>query len=518
MLFFILGTISIKSPGQTWEIFDRNYNLIQKVENGNFHILGSTLRINDSGENLNLLGNDYEAYSSISGASIYQYLEPWLIVRKDSLFGAFHEYGDQPLLCEYDRIQTYYNLLLAQKGNEFFLYDRGKKNIESIGKFESARFAKNGQVIAKNPRGYYLPISKDPNHLYELLEDTCGDVILAREGSGFGLINREGEYILEPIIDEMKYTKDNHFFAQNGDEFLLIKAQTNEANIRYNSFHRIAIEDDVMVEYIHGKLRRIMKEDGILLDIVGMTGVQRTGKNHFNVFFRDDKTGLLNEKGKWEVRPTVTAEKLYPGNDGFYGALMGDQYGFVNREGLEIIPAQFDEIKSFSEGLSGVKKGLTWGYINQNAELVIPYFFDEVGDFYQGLAIVKKNNQYNLVNRQGENLLENYYDRISMVSDNYYLTEENGLFGLLNPSGMEILSPEFNELRREGLDHILIRKGDKYGVIKENGDFSLPLFYSEILFDSGNQKVLAKYERVEPIPEEVEAMERKKKKRKQKGA
>ncbi|MEX2564942.1 MAG: WG repeat-containing protein [Cyclobacteriaceae bacterium] len=518
MFFIVLGTISFKSPGQTWEIFDRNYNLIQKVENGNFHILGNALRINDSGENLNLLGQNYEAYSSISGASIYQYLEPWLIVRKNNKFGAFHEYGDQPLPCEYDRIQTFYNLLLAQKGNEFFLYDRGKNSTESIGVFESARFAKNGQVIAKKLQGYYLPLSMDPNHLYESLEDTCEDVILAKEDSGFGLINREGEYILEPIIDEMKYTHANHFFAQNGDEFLLIKAQTNNANIRYNSFHRIAIEDDVMVEYIHGKLRRIMKEDGILLDIVGMTGVKKIGKNHFNVFFRDDKTGLLDEKGKWVVSPTVTAQKLYPGNDGFYGALIGDHYGFVNKEGMEIIPAEFDKVKRFSEGLSGVKKGLSWGFINQNAELVIPYYYDEVGDFYRGLALVKKNKKYNLINSQGETLMENYYDRISMVSDNYYLTEDDGLFGLVNPSGKEILTPEFNELRREGLDLVLIRKGDKYGIIKENGDYSLPLYYSKILFDSGNQKILAKYDEEKSVPEEVEALERKKKKRKQKGA
>lgn len=511
----ILGTVPLSGPAQTWEIFDRDYHLIRKIENGNLQILGSALRINTVGDDLNLLSQEYESFATIDNSSIYQYLEPWVIVQKQGKFGAFHEYGDEVLKPEYDRIENYYNLLLAQKDNHYFLHDRGTKKTTRLGIFEAAHFAKNGQVIAKTPQGYFLPLSGDPNRLYEQLEDPCRDVIIAKETTGFGLINRDGEYILDPIIDEIQHLEDNYFFAHNGNEYMLIKAQTNKADIRYTSFHRIAIENDVMVEYIHGKLRRIMKNDGILLDITGMTGVDRADNAHYNVHFRDGKTGLLNQSGRWDVPPTLAATKLLPGNEGLFGALIGDQYGFINSTGDIRIQSRFDDVRKFSEGLAGVKMGMTWGFVDKNDQVVIPYYFDEVGEFFRGLAVVKKNGKFNLINKEGKEVLDSYYDRVYRTEENYYITEDMGLYGMVDPIGREITTPKFFEIRREDYDHILIRLGDRYGVMKENGDYSLPLFYTKILFDSENQKILAKNEEV--IIEEPEEEIGKKKKNK-KGA
>ncbi|MFC4873693.1 WG repeat-containing protein [Negadavirga shengliensis] len=512
---FILGMVSPSVHAQTWEIFDRDYRLIRKIENGNLNILGSALRVNAVGDDLNLLSQEYESFATIDNSSIYQYLEPWVIVKNGGKLGAFHEYGDEVLKPEYDRIENYYNLLLSQKDNQFFVYDRGTKKTVRLGAFESARFAKNGQVIAKTPQGYFLPLSEEPNRLYEHLEDPSVEFIIAREPSGFGLINRDGEYILDPIIEEIQHLEGNHFFAHNGNEYMLIKAQTNKADIRYTSYHRIAIENDVMLEYIHGKLRRIMKNDGILLDITGMTSVKRTGRNHYNVHFRDGKTGLLNQNGRWEVPPTLTASNLSPGSEGLFGARIGEQYGFINAAGEVKIPSRFDEVRRFSEGLAGVKMGITWGYVDKDDRIVIPYYFDEVGEFFRGFSVVKKNGKYNLINKEGKEVLENYYDKICLTDENYYLTEEMGLYGLVNPMGEEISTPKFDEIRRENYDRILIRIGDRYGIMKENGDYSLPLFYSQILFDSETEKILAKSDEI--IIEEPEE-EDNRKKRNKKGA
>mgnify|MGYP003668830906 FL=1 len=455
-----------------------------------------------------------QPFTNIEGASLYQFLEPWIIIKNNEKFGALHEYGEQVLPATYDEIQSYYTLLLGRKGEEYFVYDRGKRATSSIGNFSSARIARNGQVIAKNSDGSYsLPLSEDPDHKFISLTDPSTDVIVAKEAWGFGLINTDGKYILKPVIDELTHLEENYFYAKNSNEYLLINALSTSADIRYNSFHRISIENEVMVEYIHGKLRRIMKNDGILLDIVGMDSVRKSG-DFFNVHFRDGTTGLLNKEGQWEVKPNKTANGIFPGNEGAYGAQIGDGFGFINASGDTLIAPNFDQVSVFSEGMASVKLGTKWGYINHHQALVIPYEYSSAGAFKEGVAIVQAEGKYDLINNSGTSMIDGPLQRISRTSDGYYLLENNGL---AKPDGTIISHPVYEEIRREAKDKILVRKGDKYGVIKENGDFELPLFYTSILFDEKNEKVLAK-SKTEKVPEVLSKKELKKRKKQKKGA
>ncbi|HLU88192.1 MAG TPA: WG repeat-containing protein, partial [Cyclobacteriaceae bacterium] len=334
---------------------------------------------------------------------------------------------------------------------------------------------------------------------YESLEGINENVILSKEPSGYGLINRDGDVILDPVIDEITYLGDNYFYARNGKEHILIEAKTNKADIRYTSYHEITIEDDVILEYIHGKLRRVMERDGILLDAVGMVSVQKTGQEHYAITFRDGKLGLLDRNGSWEVSPATGIQQLFPGNQGLNGALIDGKFGFVDRAGQLRIPNRYEQIGKFSEGLAAVKIGNNWGYIDQNDKIAIQPKYTEAGEFVNGVAIVKKDGKANLINKNGEELLLGYYERIAHTEDSYYLTENNALFGLVSPMGKEISIPKFDELRREGEDMILIRRGEKYGVMKETGEYSLPIYYSNIIFDSGNEKILAEEEISVPV-------------------
>jgi hypothetical protein len=502
---------------QTWEVFDSDFHLEKRLSKADISLLGNTLRINVWGNNLSFLDEKYEPFIIIEDASLYQFLEPWIIIKNQDKFGAYHEYGEQVLPTIYDEIDTYYTLLLARKGEEFFVYDRGKRTTESIGTYLSARIARNGQVIAQKTDGsFVLPLSETPEHTYQSLTDPTDDVIVAREASGIGLINMVGDYILKPVIDELTHLEDNYFYAKNSKEYLLINALSTTADIRYNSFHRISIEHDVMVEYIHGKLRRIMKNDGILLDIVGMDSVRKSG-DFFNVHFKNGTTGLLNEEGEWEVSPTNTATGILPGNEGVFGAKIGDGFGFISANGETLLTPEYDQVKAFSEGLGGVKKGIKWGYVNHQQQLVIPYTFDWVGPFKDGVAIVQVSDRYDLINQAGESLLENTCKRISRLMDGYYLLEDMELFGLAKPDGTVISQPIFEEIRREAKDKILIRKGDKYGIIKENGDFELPIYYDAILFDNKNDKILAN-SNIEEAPEILDKKALRKSKKKNKGA
>ena len=103
-----------------------------------------------------------------------------------------------------------------------------------------------------------------------------------------------------------------------------------------------------MLEFIHGKLRRVLEEEGILLDAVGMESVKLIGPDLFNIQFRENKLGLLGKNG-WLVAPNSDAEWIGMGNEGLFPALKNGNYGFVNGEGKWIIQPTYQEVGTFSE-------------------------------------------------------------------------------------------------------------------------------------------------------------------------
>jgi len=508
-LLFSLNTVA---NAQTWEVYDHDFKMTQRIENDNIKVLSESVRVSVRDKSLQLLNQNYKPFYTLKGQKIYQFLEPWLIVSEDDKYGAFHEYGEEIFAVEYDEITTFYNTILGRKDNAYFFYDRGSKKIKPLGAFDHAYFADNGQIIAKVPAGFLLPLSNKPTKLYQHLEVISEKNILSKENTGYGLINRDGNYILDPVVDELKHLEGDYYYGLEGTQHMLLKALEHKADIKYSSYHRISIDNDMILEYIHGKLRRIMKHDGILLDVYGMDSVRRRGKDHYNVYFRDKKVGLLNEEGKWDVMPSENIQKLFPGNDGLYGALIDGKYGFVDRSGKLRVANRYDQIGKYSEGLAAFKLNNKWGYLDTYDRIAIQPQYEEVGEFNQGIAIVKKDGKSNLIDKNGKELLNNYYERISLTEENYYLTEENDKFGLVNAYGNEISIPKFDELRREGNDQILIRRGEKYGVMRESGEYSLPIYYKNIVFDKSNERVLAEDEYI-PVRLETVSDDKKKNKK-----
>ena len=505
-----LTVFSFSTIGQTWEIYDQNLELKSRILNEDIKFLSEQIRIGKTDNTVNLLSKDFRPFLNLKGHSINQIIEPWIIVESKQGFGAFHEYGEEILPLEYDEIQTFYTRLLAKKGNKYWVYDRTNRTNKMIGEFENATLALNGQVIARGPLGYFLPISTDPDRIYKEIKEVNENFIISKEESGYGLINREGRYVLEPIIDHMVHLEDDYFYAFDGNQYMLIKGREEKVDINYTSYHKITFENDILLEYIHGKLRRVMKNDGILLGMTGMEAVKQVGKNWYNIYTREKKVGLLGNSG-WEVNPISGVDAILPGSENLYPSIKDGKLGYINKSGSWVIENKFEEARQFSNGLAAVKLNGQWTYINRQGNLNLQNTYEDAKDFHRGLAIVKKEGKISLINTNGDNITEHAYDKISLLPDNYYLTEIGGSFGLINPNGKEILYPQYELLRRESSDVILARKDGKYGILDEEGNFRLPIHYQQILFDPSSKSILA--EDITPIfPIEIDVKANKKRK------
>jgi hypothetical protein len=81
-------------------------------------------------------------------------------------------------------------------------------------------------------------------------------------------------------------------------------------------------------------------------------------------------------------------------------------YGFINRNGKMVIPADKNMKSSFSDGLASVRvwgsdRKATYGYMDTAGKMVIPARYKKTGRFSEGLAFVWDGKKLAIINKTG---------------------------------------------------------------------------------------------------------------------
>ena len=82
-----------------------------------------------------------------------------------------------------------------------------------------------------------------------------------------------------------------------------------------------------------------------------------------------------------------------------------NKWGFIDKNGVEVVAPQYDDIDGnfggiygFSQGLVGVAKGEKWGFITKTGKVAVPFVYDEIRPFREQLAGVRKGNKWGFIN------------------------------------------------------------------------------------------------------------------------
>ena len=74
--------------------------------------------------------------------------------------------------------------------------------------------------------------------------------------------------------------------------------------------------------------------------------------------------------------------------------------GFINKEGKEVIPLQYEDAENFFEGLAAIKINDKWGYIDENGKIIIEPQYKLADGFSNGFAVVKGQKKLLLRSRR----------------------------------------------------------------------------------------------------------------------
>lgn len=162
------------------------------------------------------------------------------------------------------------------------------------------------------------------------------------------------------------------------------------------------------------------------------------------------------------------------------------RYGYINKNGEEVIPIQYKQARGFSEG---------WANVTDEDENVL--FIDKRGKevlrtnrdvwctdgFYNGLALVamKEENGCGFIDKKGEIAISMKYNHARTFSDGMAYVESDRFKGFIDTKGNELIScSDYYDVGdfHEGLAAVVKESSDigyKIGFIDKQGKIVIPI-------------------------------------------
>ncbi|UBF30064.1 WG repeat-containing protein (plasmid) [Kovacikia minuta CCNUW1] len=278
----------------------------------------------------------------------------------------------------------------------------------------------------------------------------------ARLGAKIGLINRQGEELIEPNLDAV-------------DFYGLNNSPLNEADWQFHSdLLRVRIPDSRKLPppkseyeprdyYGPGKWGYVQRMGGYAIQPRFWEATNFSAERAVVQIGEDDPGYSPEWRGKWALidttgriidtrgqNPKPELINTFQASESFSEGVLvvaanNNRYGYINRDGRWVISPQFLDARGFSQGLAAVAIGSpdSWGYIDHHSKIVIPPKFDWVERFAKnGLAIVRVGTKYGLINRNGQYVLQPKYESISEFTDGIaQVTLNEKISFLVNESG-----------------------------------------------------------------------------------
>ena len=199
---------------------------------------------------------------------------------------------------------------------------------------------------------------------------------------------------------------------------------------------------------------------------------------------------LIDRMGREKVKPIYSF--IAPFSEG--RAVVSDAKGYflIDEEGKTVTTKRYDFLNSLQEGralfYTGIESGkILYGYLDRQGKEVISAEYLDAGDFKEGMALVKlSEGQFALINPEGRKLHTYSYPYVGSLSEGLlpFQATENGKYGYLSIDGTVAIEPQFTSALPFSDDRAVINTADNYGnaygLIDKQGKRVIPARYYEV--------------------------------------
>lgn len=211
--------------------------------------------------------------------------------------------------------------------------------------------------------------------------------------------------------------------------------------------------------------------------------LENTNNRIVKVYVNEPKYGLIDTLGQLKV--STAYDEIGSFSEGRLAVRRNGLWGFVNADGLEVIPCRFREVQNFSEGLAAARLGSGWGIINKQGRIVIDFQYSRMGSFHNGLAWVHTAKGVGYINREGEMVIPPRFDRAYGFQLGIARVQVDNEMGLINTRGHYVQRPRYTDIQpfnEHGL--AIVQYGNhnvRYGLIDRSSKLITRQAFRDIL-------------------------------------
>ena len=156
---------------------------------------------------------------------------------------------------------------------------------------------------------------------------------------------------------------------------------------------------------------------------------ERVATTYFYIDKNGEKLGNMTWANGRSFRDGMAAVAVKAGNK--------LRWGFINEQGMLQVSPEYDTVGDFNCGLAWVSDGEHYGYIDKNGDQIIPLLWDKAYNFKSnGFAVVNDESGAKIIDTTGAIILDSSYDALSPVANtDVYLANNGFTRGLIDRAG-----------------------------------------------------------------------------------
>ena len=377
-----------------------------------------------------------------------------MVYRKGDKYGVLRRDGSQLIVAKFDSAYLEGPFLYAKRftreKDSWMLYDTfGIKKTafyyERIGSYQ-------GFFFPVKRRGHWGMMDRQGKEMIPCVYDSVYDVkqnrIAVKFHGEYGVIDGHENWILLPQPDPVQIIDEDYFLLRRG---MLTQLRSFDSTLVYFTENPVLVKPGYLLEKLsNGRFWKI--------DLQGRI---------------QDLNDPLNG-GFEEIREP---------SEGFYGIKKDGMFGFIDANNKLRIANRYQDVGRFRDGFAAIKIRDRWGFIDKYERIVIQPYYDQVGEFQNGLAVVKRNGKTGLINQKGETVLKPQYSAITFLANGRIMLEQEDKHGMADRNGTILINPRYEVLQDLDNDYLIAGKRRKYGLITFEGVNTIPMIYSQLVYD-----------------------------------
>ena len=340
--------------------------------------------------------------------------------------------------------------------------------------------------------------------------------IVKKDGK-YGLLAENGDILLRCIYDGIQPLPGGFYGVEHADKYALWLPSREQLEFKYDVLQETEGEH-------WGHRLFIVKYNG-RYGVVNYDGNDVIQCKYEYIENVKDAIYIAKQDGKYGV--ITVAQELIPfeyeelrvgdiyrwDGDVTLVAKLSGKYGIIDKEGKEIVPYEYEDIKESNFGIElpqhyKIKKNNKWGMLNiANQQIVVPIEYDEIEENEGVICKVRSGDKWGIINLETHvQIFPCKYKEIELMyveNWNEYappyickVTENGRMWGIVDWKGTIISECMYEEIKNAShwMDYYFMTKhNSKWGVLDSSGKKIIDFKYDDIEFYSENEVDVYRY-------------------------